>query len=60
MGSAGPIAVPARRRIPLAANPTRVASANSNTVVTLDDPFDGPAAEALRQKFNELVIALRR
>lgn len=35
-------------------------SANSNAVGTLDVPFADPDAEALRQSFNELVLALRR
>lgn len=32
----------------------------SNGVSTLDNPFSDPEAEALRQKLNELINALRR
>jgi hypothetical protein len=39
---------------------TAGSSANSNGVATIDDPFPDPDAETLRQKFNELVNALRR
>jgi len=35
-------------------------SANSNTVSTLDSPFGDPDDEALRNKVNELILALRR
>ena len=35
-------------------------SANSNAVGTLDTPFADPDAEALRNKMNELLAALRR
>lgn len=35
-------------------------SSNSNGVGTLDTPFADPDAEALRGKFNELLVALRR
>ena len=35
-------------------------SANSNAVGTLDTPFADPDAEALRQKLNELLLAMRR
>ena len=35
-------------------------SSNSNAVLTLDTPFADPDAEALRLRFNELVLALRR
>lgn len=35
-------------------------SANTNNVSTLDNAFADPDAEALRQGFNELVLALRR
>ena len=35
-------------------------SANSNGVGTLDTPFADPDAEALRQKLNELLLAMRR
>ena len=35
-------------------------SSNSNGLTTLDNPFADPDAEALRQKFNELLMALRR
>lgn len=35
-------------------------SSNSNAVATLDTPFADPDAEALRQRFNDLVLALRR
>jgi len=35
-------------------------SANSNGVSTLDTPFVDPDMEALRQKMNELIAALRR
>ena len=37
-----------------------LSSANSNGVQTLDSPMADPEAEALRQKFNELVNVLRR
>ena len=35
-------------------------SSNSNAVGTLDSPFGDPDMEALRQKMNELILALRR
>jgi hypothetical protein len=35
-------------------------SNNTNGVATLDTPFADPDVEALRQRFNELVLALRR
>ena len=35
-------------------------SNNSNAVATLDTPFADPDAESMRQRFNELVLALRR
>ena len=35
-------------------------SGNSNAVATLDTPFADPDAEALRQKVNELLLAMRR
>ncbi|MBE7496573.1 MAG: hypothetical protein HS117_16645 [Verrucomicrobiaceae bacterium] len=35
-------------------------SANTNAVGTLDAPFADPDSETLRQKMNELVLALRR
>ncbi len=35
-------------------------SSNSNAVATLDTPFADPDAEAMRLRFNELVLALRR
>ena len=35
-------------------------SRNSNSVPTLDEPFENPEAESLRQRFNELLGALRR
>lgn len=35
-------------------------SSNTNAVVTLDSPFGDPDMEALRQKMNELILALRR
>jgi hypothetical protein len=35
-------------------------SSNSNAVATLDTPFADPDAEALRQAFNALALALRR
>ena len=35
-------------------------SGNSNAVATLDTPFADPDAESMRQRFNELVLALRR
>jgi hypothetical protein len=35
-------------------------SANSNAVPTLDTPFAYLDAEALRQKMNELLLAMRR
>ena len=35
-------------------------SANTNAVSTLDDSFADPDMEALRQKMNELILALRR
>ena len=33
---------------------------NSNAVTTLDTPFVNPDDEALREKVNELILALRR
>jgi hypothetical protein len=39
---------------------TAASSNNTNAIATLDTPFADPAAEALRQKFNELVLAQRR
>lgn len=35
-------------------------SNNSNAVATLDTPFADADAEAMRLRFNELVLALRR
>ena len=35
-------------------------SANSNGVLTLDTPFGDPDTEAVREKVNELINALRR
>ena len=35
-------------------------SANTNGVSTLDSPYADPADEDLRQKLNELILALRR
>jgi hypothetical protein len=35
-------------------------SNNSNAVTTLDTPFVDPDVEAVRQKLNELILALRR
>src|SRR6266446_3451965 len=35
-------------------------SANSNAVATLDTPYADPAAEELRQKMNEILLAMRR
>lgn len=35
-------------------------SSNTNAVGTLDSPFGDPDMEALRQKMNELILALRR
>ena len=35
-------------------------SSNSNAVGTLDSPFGDPDMEALRQKMNDLILALRR
>lgn len=35
-------------------------SSNSNAIATLDTPFADPDAESMRQRFNELVLALRR
>ena len=35
-------------------------SNNSNAVAILDTPFADPDAESMRQRFNELVLALRR
>ncbi len=35
-------------------------SSNSNAVTTLDTPFVNPDDEALREKVNELILALRR
>jgi hypothetical protein len=35
-------------------------SANSNAVATLDTPMADPDSEALRQKFNEMLLAQRR
>ena len=34
-------------------------SNNSNAIATLDTPFADPDAESMRQRFNELVLALR-
>ncbi len=38
----------------------QISSTNSNTVATLTPPFSDPDAEALRQKVNERINALRR
>ena len=35
-------------------------SNNTNAIATLDSPFADPDAESMRQRFNELVLALRR
>jgi hypothetical protein len=35
-------------------------SNNTNAIATLDTPFADPDAESMRQRFNELVLALRR
>ena len=35
-------------------------SSNSNAVLTLDTPLADPDAESMRQRFNELLLALRR
>lgn len=35
-------------------------SSNSNAIATLDTPFADPDAESMRQRFNDLVLALRR
>lgn len=35
-------------------------SANTNAVATLDTPFADPDMEAMRQKLNEVLLALRR
>ncbi len=35
-------------------------SSNTNAVGTLDSPFGDPDMEAMRQKMNELILALRR
>ena len=35
-------------------------SSNTNAVATLDTPFADPDAEALRQRFNEFLLAARR
>ncbi|MBL9130724.1 MAG: hypothetical protein JNG86_05965 [Verrucomicrobiaceae bacterium] len=42
------------------ANTLSQCSANSNAVATLDTPMADPDDEALRQKVNELLLALRR
>ena len=42
------------------ANTLAQTSSNSNAVATLDSPMVEPEAEALRQKLNELINALRR
>ncbi|MBL9131640.1 MAG: hypothetical protein JNG86_10600 [Verrucomicrobiaceae bacterium] len=42
------------------ANTLAQTSANSNAVATLDTPMADPEAEALRQAYNALVLALRR
>ncbi len=41
-------------------NAIATTSSNSNAVNTLDTPFADADAEQLRQRFNELVLALRR
>jgi len=35
-------------------------SNNTNAIATLDTPFADPDTEALRQKFNEMLLAQRR
>ena len=37
-----------------------MAGSNSNAVTTRDSPFGDPDLEALRQKMNDLILALRR
>ncbi len=41
-------------------NAIATTSSNSNVVNTLDTPFADADAEQLRQRFNELVLAMRR
>ena len=39
---------------------TAASSNNTNAVLTLDTPFADPDTEALRQKMNEILLAMRR
>ena len=39
---------------------TAASSNNTNAVSTLDTPFADPDTEALRQKFNEVLLTMRR
>ncbi|MBL9131235.1 MAG: hypothetical protein JNG86_08555 [Verrucomicrobiaceae bacterium] len=59
-GQQGPIGLPGE--VTTAALDTAIGgtSSNTNAVSTLNTPYADPAAEELRQKVNELLLALRR
>jgi len=59
-GSSGPQGPPGEVTNAQLSSAISGTSSNSNAVAALDTPFAEPDAEMLRQKMNELVLALRR